>query len=630
MTNRTTYISAALMLTIMLGLAFFSALNDSQTMDEVSHLPAGYSYITQKDMRINPEHPPLIKDLSGLSVWLWSKVSGAKINFPSDIKAWKQDINGQWDFGFYFMYKAGNNADKMLFWGRLPMLLILLLLGIYVFKWAKELFGNQAALLSLFLYSFSPTFIAHGRLVTTDVAAAAAIFISLYYFVKWLQNPNIKNLIIAGIVFGLALCSKFSTFLLAPLFIFLVFISVIFKIMKPEGVSFSKFFWRYVSGIILIGLVGLIVVYPIYAYHVWNYPIGRQVNDMRFVLNSYANGPDQQPLESCGQLSRIKRCPAEITIWMAQKPVLRPWAQYFYGLLMVVQRASGGNTTYFMGEVSSVGWKDYFPIIYAIKEPLAMHLLAALALILSAYWTIKAGFKKLFYRLKNWLGNNLAEVSAISFIALYWASSVTSSLNIGIRHILPTFPFIYLLISRQISKWLTISDPGIIEKFGEKLKFFGRTLISYSARYALVSVIILWQFISVISIYPHYLAYFNELAGGPKNAYKYVTDSNLDWGQDFKRLAGWVEQNKISAIYVDYFGGTTGEYYLGDKLIPWSGEKDYKLLPHGSYLAVSATFRQQCFGEAVKNFKPLNCYQWLKNYQPITTIGYSIFVYRIP
>ena len=625
MPNRTTYILVAIMLSIMLGLAFFSMLGDSQTMDEVSHLPAGYSYITQKDMRINPEHPPLIKDLSSLSVWLWSKITNTKINFPSEIKAWKDDINGQWDFGFNFMYKSGNNADKMLFWGRLPMLLILLFLGFYVFKWARELFGNQAALLALFFYSFSPTFIAHGHLVTTDVAASAAIFISLYYLVKWLKNSTAKNLIVAGIIFGLALCAKFSTFLLAPLFAFLVFVWMIIK--RGNGWVVLH---RYLGGLILIGVIGLLAIYPIYLYHTWNYPMERQVNDMRFILQSYANGPDQVPLASCKTLPRIKRCPAELTIWMAQKPLLRPWAQYFYGLLMVIQRASGGNTTYFLGEVSATGWPSYFPIVYAIKEPLAMHILSALALLLSVYWTMKAGFKNIFLRLRNWLEKNTAEVGMISFIVLYWASSITSPLNIGVLHILPTFPFVYLLTSRQITKWLTISAPKLLNGFVDKLKFFGKTLISYSGRYAFVLILILWQFVSVISIYPYYLSYFNELVGGPKNAYKYVVDSNLDWGQDFKRLVNYANENKIDKIYVDYFGGTVGEYYLGEKLIPWSGEKDYKLLPPGSYLAVSATFREQCFGKAVNNFKPLNCYQWLKNYQPVTTIGYSIFVYRIP
>ncbi|GAI57384.1 unnamed protein product, partial [marine sediment metagenome] len=168
-------------------------------MDEVAHLPAGYSYLTQKDMRLNPEHPPLIKDLAAFPLLF---IKG--INFPSEIKDWKEDINGQWGFGYYFLYGAGNPADIMIFWGRIPMVLILILLGFYIFKWARELFGPKVALLALFLFSFSPTFFAHGRLVTTDVGAAAGVFIATYYFLGALKNPSKRSIIFAGIAFGLA------------------------------------------------------------------------------------------------------------------------------------------------------------------------------------------------------------------------------------------------------------------------------------------------------------------------------------------------------------------------------------------------------------------------------------------
>ena len=637
MSNRTTHILAALMLALMLGLAFFSMLGDSQTMDEVSHLPAGYSYITQHDMRINPEHPPLMKDMAGLGVWIWSKISGTQINFPSEIKAWKNDINGQWDFGFNFMYYSGNNADGMLIAGRLPMFLILLILGIYIFKWSKELFGNKTALLALFLYSFSPTFIAHGRLVTTDVAATAAIFISLYYFVRWLKTPSIKNLVIAGIIFGLALSAKFSVFLLIPLFVFLIMVWIIISISGPRKSSglprsqIWKFSLVYLGRFILLGLVSLLAIYIIYIPHVWNYPIERQVNDMRFILNSYANGPDQIALASCTNLSRIARCPAEITIWMASKPILRPLAQYFYGLLMVVQRAAGGNTTYFLGEVSATGWPSYFPIVYAIKEPLAMHILTIIALLFAVYST-KSFWKKPISRLFNWINEHIAEFAMLSFIALYWYSSVSSPLNIGIRHVLPTFPFIYILVSNQIIKWLSIKEPQKNDDLSayEKLKFLEHAFFGSIFKYSILAILLVWQLISVVSVYPYFLTYFNEAAGGPKNGHIYAADSNLDWGQDFKRLAKWVEENNVQRIYVDYFGGTVGEYYLGNKLIPWSGQKNPNLMAPNSYLAVSATFRQQCFGKPVAGFKPLNCYQWLKDYEPITVIGNSIFVYYIP
>ena len=199
LTNRVTNIIAFLLLIFMFVLAVFSMKDDSVTMDELAHLPAGYSYLTQKDMRLNPEHPPLMKDLAAIPL-LFIK----NINFPSEIGAWKEDVNGQWAFGFNFLYQSGNPVDKMIFWGRIPMILILILLGFYIFKWTKELFGQKTALLALFLFSFSPTFLAHGRLVTTDVGAAAGVFIATYYFIKAFQQPIKKNIILAGIAFGLA------------------------------------------------------------------------------------------------------------------------------------------------------------------------------------------------------------------------------------------------------------------------------------------------------------------------------------------------------------------------------------------------------------------------------------------
>ena len=109
--NKLTNIFAGGLLILMFLLAFFSLRGDSASMDELAHIPAGYSYISQRDMRINPEHPPILKDLAGLSVWIGSKITGQLINFPDQAKSWQEDINGQWDFGGYFLYQSGNNAD---------------------------------------------------------------------------------------------------------------------------------------------------------------------------------------------------------------------------------------------------------------------------------------------------------------------------------------------------------------------------------------------------------------------------------------------------------------------------------------------------------------------------------------
>jgi len=593
MQNRLTNLIAAFLLTFVFFISFFSMKDDSVTMDEVAHLPAGYSYLTQKDMRLNPEHPPLIKDLAALPLFFIKN-----INFPSDIKAWQEDINGQWDFGFNFLYQSGNPVDKMIFWARIPMILILVLLGFYIFKWTKELFGNKAALLALFLFSFSPTFLAHGRLVTTDVGAAAGVFIATYYFLRALQKPSKRlqptphpptpkawtPIILAGVSFGVAELCKFSVILLIPFFVFLALIWWLVKLGNLKQ-TFKI--------LILVFIIGYLLIWPIYQYHVLNYPPERQARDTEFLL-----GSTPFPFLS------------KILVWASTKPVLRSFAEYFLGLALVFQRAAGGNTTYFLGEVSATGWKNYFPVVYSIKEPLAFHILTLIALIYAA-WLIKKPFwVATFERTKNWIKNHFSEFSMISFIFLYWIVSLNSNLNIGVRHLLPAFPFTILLVSAATISWL--KQPYL------KLK------------YLLLAILIFWQAISVLSIYPHFLAYANEIVGGPDNLYVYTVDSNLDWGQDLKRLKKWVNENKIDKIYVDYFGGGEAEYYLKEKYAPWWGQRKPEELPRGSYLAISATFLQGGRGIPVPGLnQPAGYYRWLDEYQPITKIGYSIFIYYI-
>ena len=596
MPNRLTYIIATGLLVFVFLVAIFSIKDDSLTSDELVHLPAGYSYLTQKDMRLNPEHPPLIKDLAAIPLLFIRD-----IKFPSEIKAWQENVNDQWEFGSYFLYRTGNPADKMIFWGRIPMILILVLLGFYIFKWTKELFGpegkpsasygasNKAALLALFLFSFSPTFLAHGRLVTTDVGAAAGVFIATYYFIKVLQNPSKKNIIFAGISFGLAELCKFSVILLVPLFIFLALVWRLIKLGNLKQV-FKILISVFVIGYLLIGLV--------YQYHVWNYPPEKQAQDTKSILAS-----DNEFLSN-------------LTIWMADKPVLRPIAHYLLGLIMAFQRTGGGDTTYFLGEISGAGWKTYFPVVYSIKEPLAFHILTLIALLYAA-WLIKKPFwVNTFQRTKGWIKNHFPEFAMLSFIVLYWAVSLYSNLNIGVRHLLPAFPFTFVLVSGTISNLLN--------------RLICRGPTSANLAWGFFLILIFWQAISVLSIYPHFLAYANEIAGGPNNLYIYTVDSNLDWGQDLKRLKKWADLNKIDKIYVDYFGGGDAKYYLGEKFVPWNGTKNSKEFPKGNYLAVSATFLQGGRGEPVPGFnQSYGHYRWLYKYEPIAKIGYSIFVYYI-
>ncbi len=564
------------LLALMFVLALTSMRGDSATMDEIAHIPAGYSYVRYGDYRINPEHPPLLKDAAGLSLLAMD------LEFPIEHSSWTQDINGQWNLGPEFLYKSGNDADKMIFWARFPFLLVMLLLGYFIFHWARKLYGNKAGLLALFFYALSPTFIAHSRLVTTDLGIAAFVVIATYFFIKALKRPNWQNILIAGLAFGLAELVKFSTILLVPFFGLLV---LAFAWSRREKIF--KNFARYLGVLILIFFIGYLLVWIFYIPHVINYPVGLQQRDIASTLSS-----DWFGLE-------------KVVYLMAGVPILRAFGQYLFGLLMVFQRTMGGNTTYFLGDISNVAWWYYFPMVYLLKVPLALHIFTAISLLWFAWQMKSPFFIKPIKRCFDWVKNHFTEFAMLLFLAIYWIVSIRSNLNIGVRHVLPTFPFVYILVSGQITKLFTY------------LREKKRLLLAVS--YSLFAILLVWYTLANFLVYPHYIAYFNEIIGGSKNGYEYVIDSNVDWGQDLKRLAKFVDENKIARIKVDYFGGGSPEYYLGEKLIPWWSSKG----PTTGWIAVSATLYQSSFEDWE------NSYWWLKNKEPITVIGYSILVYYI-
>jgi hypothetical protein len=591
LTNSTTNIIAIVLLGLCFLFAFFSIKNMSLTMDEKAHIPSGFSYLLFQDYRLNPEHPPLAKDLSAIPLLFLN------LNFPTEYSSWTNDVNGQWESGSRFIFKSGNNPDQIIFWSRLPMILLLLALGWFIFFWVRKLGGNKPALLALTLFSFSPTFLAHGRLVTTDVAAVFGFLIATYFWLKFLKKPCAKNIFIAGIMLGIALCLKFSLILLLPFF---ALITLIYAYLKVEGASSkAKLILKYIGLSIIAGVVALVlVIWPIYQFHISNYPIERQISDTKITLASHSN---ELLKNSC--------------IWMAGNPALRPIAQYALGLLMATQRVSGGNTVYFLGQVSGDAWKHYFPIMYLLKVPLSFHILTLLLFLLWLFSLKRPKpAKRIWNKLKSWLLKHFTEFSLLIFFIIYWTTSITGNLNIGIRHILPIFPIMYI--------WLCL---GLFRLMKNTKKQRQRMVLGCFA-----AALVVWYIASSVAAFPHYLSYYNELVCGSKNGYKYAVDSNYDWGQDLKRLANFVEKNNIQGLRVSYFGGDDTEYRLGDKLEATWIELDPEKRNQQGWIAISATFLQEGRAKPAPGYDRDTAYfNWLNQYEPFTRIGNSIFVYYL-
>lgn len=604
-TRKTEYILPAALLAIMFVLMLASSWNDSAIIDELAHIPAGYSYVFLGDYRLNPEHPPLAKDIAALPLVFET------LNFPTNIKSWQDDINGQWDQGRIFLYESGNNPDSILHLMRFPMMLLAVVFGGLLWAWVRKHFNKTVALMTLFFYAFSPTFIAHSRFVTTDLAASFAFFIGITTFLRFLNDPSRKNIVFAGLAFGVAELLKFSLILLFPIdgIILIVWALSQIQLSKSERL---KLFFSLLLKTILIVAIGFVVIWALYAYHTWNYPAERQLRDATAILTSFR----YRPLVA-------------FDLWLIRNPFLRPLGQYFLGVFMVLQRAAGGNTQYFLGDVSAAGTRIYFPLLYLLKEPLSLHILSIIALVLALGRVIRARTKSLTATL-GWARDHSIECASFVFIGVYWASSLSSSLNIGVRHILPTFPFIYLLVSREISTWLRYWEPNRISSWWDWLRQVWHVYIASVPRYIVVWLLVLWQASSVIAAFPAYLSYYNELGGGVANGYLIGVDSNYDWGQDLKRLRDYVETNGIQKIAVDYFGGGSPAYYLGEKFEPWNSAKGYP--PNGGWFAISATFQMGSYGKLIDNFtrKPEDSYEWLKPFRLVARAGESIFIYHLP
>lgn len=593
---------AAILLGLMTILAFFSLYHDSAIMDEIAHIPAGYSYLKFHDYRLNPEHPPLAKILAAAPLLF------QKLTFPLDLPAWKDEVNGQWEVGWKFFYERGNDADQILLSARLPMLLFMILLGIYLFKFTKKVFNVYAALLALFLYAFSPDFIAHSRFVTTDVAAVFGICFAGYHFLKYLKKPSWKKLLVVIVTLSIAQLLKYSCFVLYPIFLGLALFSVFIRSKDlPKGFFFEWLFKNqtlkkitvYLGSFGVISFLSLILICLVYALLMFRMPpeLQHRLIDVSLVQ-----------AESAGERHYLHL--------LANNFLTRPLAQYLLGLAMVFARVTGGNTTYFLGQTGNQGWWYFYPVAIFLKTPLPTLLLSLASLgagagvLLVSFLNVLKGAKGKFWSfysgLTSFLWQRLEIFTALLIVIFFLGTAMASSLNIGVRHVMPLYPFWFMLCAGGAVFLVKKLRPGFQVAAFAVLLFLG-----------------IWTMVTNLRAFPSYLAYFNEIVGGPRKGYLYMVDSNLDWGQDLRRLVSFINERRIPVMKIDYFGGGDPKYYLGPKYVKWSSNRGET----NGWLAVSATYFQNSkYYAKVQGEKD---YTWLEKEQPVAIIGGSILVYDL-
>lgn len=592
--------AAGVLLIVMFGLGISSMANDSATVDEGAHIAAAYSYLHYGDYRLNPEHPPLIKDLAGLPLRFMN------LSFPDNEAAWTAELNGQWNSGLNFLYHIGNDAQAILFWARLPILLLAVGFGIVLYRFVLHRWGKAVALLTLFFYALSPNIIAHAHYVTTDLGASVFMFLALMGYIRFIERPDGPNLFLLSLGLAGAQLAKFSSVVLYPILL-LVTIGVVIAWKQPRGwVARVRL---YVGGLVAASALSIIWVWMYYIPHVMRMPHDVQERLISGSLNGRTAGV------------------ANDLITLSHYLPLKSLVQYLLGLAMVFGRVTNGSITYFNGEVSDQSFRLYFPEIFIIKTQVAF---LALGLIALGLMLVRLYRRDLIRVIGATIREHLALFTLGFFAVCYFVMSVAGNLNLGIRHILPIYVPLFILVAVATVKT-------------------ARRLAGTRWRVASASVLaplLTWYAVATLWIYPSFTAYFNELIGGPDNAYKYVSDSSVDWGQDLLRLKQYVNAHpEITHLALDYFGGADARYYFCERTYDSGGllientdgydctDSVYESWhpengPYaGQYIAVSETFLENDRWYSIQRGD--KGYEDLRNMRPIAKIGYSIYLFKL-
>ncbi len=594
--------AAAALLLLLAVHAAASARHKTPTVDEFAHVPAGYMGLTTGRVDLYGKTPPLGRTLFSLPL-LASRPTLPDPPPGSRMGGWYPWTYATGFFNVNVRERGVEFVDRVYRHARWVVIGFTLLLGLLVFAWARTLHGATGGLLALALFSLDPTVLAHGRLATVDMAAALFFFLAVWTFVRWLDRPGWVRLALAGLAAGAALATKFTAVLLAPIFLGLAVVQMV----RAGAGRRREAARRLASGLAIIGLLTLLVVNLAYgfgeSFRTWgSYQVRSQT------------------------LSRLHAG------WLGWVPVPLP-ADFVRGLdAQQVDVEVGDFPNYFNGRWSRQGWWYYYPAAYALKTPLPLVLLLLAAAGLAAAGRLDLrGRRHLHTQAGLPPGAPFRTLSAwavgLSVGVILFAACFLNRLDIGIRYILPVFPFLFV----------GMASLGRLLRRGEPVAA------------GLILAGLLTTAASTLSAFPHYLAYFNILAGGPAGGWQVLTNSNNDWGQDLKYLRRELQARGESSIYLAYFGhAEPGAYGLTytvplpggsgeDALSPGRGRFPYTFAP-GLYaisanLLVGLPYQVMDHGRWVPAgdtlAEPQQIFAYFRKRPPEAVIGGSILLYRV-
>ncbi|MDP8215599.1 MAG: glycosyltransferase family 39 protein [Candidatus Euphemobacter frigidus] len=429
--------------------------------------------------------------------------------------------------------------------GRLITMLFSLLLAFYVFKWSMELYGIHAGYFSLLLFAFSPNIIAHSRLITNDIFATCLMTISLYYFWRFITWGGWKRAAVAATLVGISQVAKYSCVGLYPMMVGIIMVrygpDLVTELREKDIKSLTRIASVFLKYALFFAAVSLLIINAGFLFNRTFTPL----EDYTFESNFWQNIQSQ-----AGVLARI---PLPLPVPYLEGPDSRQWES---------ETGEHGNA-YLFGETRNPGcFTGYYFWAYLYKVPIAIQLFLLLSI---------------FVYIINFRKYNFSRNEAFLWIPIILFSVYINffpGIQSGLRYSLPIFPLLLIFTGSLLKNWL---DFRLLSKLG-------------------ISVLAIYLIVSVLSYFPHYLSYFNELVWDRRQAYKILSDSNLRWGQNRWYLRQYLDSHPEAILF------------------PRG--------PRAGRLVVGA-------GRLVGIFHPEE-YRWLRdNFEPVDHVAYSFLVYEI-
>ena len=558
---------ALLLLVFAIELALISHAN-TITWDEPDHIYSGYRS-WDGDFGLNPEHPPLVKLVATLPLRFMHLNVPELQGRPYRLEA----VLGGRDFIFH------NDADKLVFRAQMAASIFTLLLLVIAFLSAREMFGTTAGFVALGLLVFDPTLLAHGAVVTTDAAQACFLLASIYAFYRYVKAPSLIRLVVTGLVVGLALASKHSAVLIAPMLVILAVVELFVKRQPPDTKpqpTIGKLALRYIAAVVAISVIAIAILWTAYGFRYSAREDGLQLNPP--IQAQLAKVPSPAQAKVLGEVAKLHLLPES----------------YVYGFAHVLFSAKSFNSYVFGKAYPHAVW-FYFPAAMLVKSSLTFLILLAIGA-----WVIVSG------RMEKRRELLFLLIPAL----IYLAVSMKGGMNIGIRHILPVYIFLALVIAGTASVLMASSRRWL---------------------YA-VLLLLVFQAVSVTSAFPNYIGYANEAFGGPKNVWRYVSDSSAEWAQQLHAVKRYTDEHHIHNCWFVYFGTGVIDYNYYNipcKLLPtvesiWLGTlSDATPAIDGPVFLSAVNLTGFEFGPP-----PLNPYEQFKSLKPSDVIDSSVFVFE--